>query len=171
MFRSAADTLEKNQSKRLSHFCMNWSDFCPRQRRFNNVLLRFYQQSLSLPLSVGKKSEPKRVCKPKQPERVSTKPWIWLCSFPVVPFTAQLLVNCSASLFDQEAIALCHRCNPLLFYFIIFFNILLFKSMMQIHEDCLHGSHVLPAGAFVLILTRTGVNLNVELRVVNVVIS
>ncbi|KAM3868814.1 spectrin family protein isoform 2-T2 [Diretmus argenteus] len=31
------------------------------------------QQSLSLSLSVGKKSEAKRVCKPKQPERVSTK--------------------------------------------------------------------------------------------------
>ncbi|XP_031712807.1 spectrin family protein isoform X1 [Anarrhichthys ocellatus] len=29
------------------------------------------QQSKSLPLSVGKKSEPKRVCKPKQPERGS----------------------------------------------------------------------------------------------------
>lgn len=45
----------------------------PQRTLLNNFLLRSHQQSLSL--SVGKKSEPKRVCKPKQPERVSTKPW------------------------------------------------------------------------------------------------
>lgn len=48
----------------------------------------------------------------------------WRRSFPVVPFTAsaQLLVNCSASLFYQEAIALYLRCSPLLYYFLFFSN-------------------------------------------------
>lgn len=44
----------------------------------NNVLLHLYLQSLSVSLSMGAKSEPKSepkpVCRPKQPERVSTKP-------------------------------------------------------------------------------------------------
>lgn len=67
------------------------------QRLLNNFLLRFYQQSLSLPLSVGKKSEPKRVSRPKQLERVSTKPWS-ACSFPrPLAASAQFLVNFSAS--------------------------------------------------------------------------
>lgn len=67
------------------------------QRLLNNFLLRFHQQSLSLSLSVGKKSEPKRVSRPKQLERVSTKPWS-ACSFPRTPTaSAQFLVNFSAS--------------------------------------------------------------------------
>lgn len=47
--------------------------------------MRFYQQSLSLSLSVGSKSEAKRVCKPKQPQRVSTKIWSSFVAFRSAP--------------------------------------------------------------------------------------
>lgn len=72
MSRSAADTTEKNLKER-EPLLYELTTFSPGQRLLNSVLLRSYQQCLSISLSVGKKSEPKRVCKPKQPERVSTK--------------------------------------------------------------------------------------------------
>lgn len=63
-------------------------------------------------------------------------------------------------LFYREAIALCHRCKPLLHLFMhyMFFHKLfplLLKGMMQIHEGIVFMD--LSAVVHVLVLTRKGV--------------
>lgn len=73
-----------------------------------------------------------------------------LCSFPSPP-SQPLLSSWSTAVplfFCWEAIALCHRCKPLLYLFMyhavsLMSPIAVFKGMMQIHEQIvlfLHGS-------------------------------